>query len=160
MPQEFQVLRCYTCQTFQVHQVKKTLKWNCKMCGEKQSIKKVFGRGSGADCRKHVQKCNMLQGENGQAEPATLQPLETEENFSGMPHQEYDNEDNMSSGQSFTENVLNFPSSAGAGQMQGNIRDMFSNTTGDKSGDVAQGSKWSKYMTKTEDTDDDQGRFD
>ncbi len=156
MPQEFQVLRCYTCQTFQVHQVKKTLKWNCKMCGEKQSIKKVFGRGSGADCRKHVQKCNMLQGEVGQTEPA----LETEEHFSGVPHQEYDNDGNWSATQSFTENAPDFPSSAGAGQMQGNRRDMFSNRTGEEDGDVAQGSKWSKYMTKTEATSDDQGRCD
>lgn len=41
MPQEFQVLQCYSCNTFQVHQVKKTTKWACKMCGEKQSLKKV-----------------------------------------------------------------------------------------------------------------------
>lgn len=42
MPQEFHVLQCYSCFTFQVHQVKKSSnKWNCKLCGEKQSIKKV-----------------------------------------------------------------------------------------------------------------------
>ncbi|XP_062621931.1 MRN complex-interacting protein-like [Saccostrea cucullata] len=62
MPQEFHVLQCYSCSTFQVHQVKKSSnKWNCKLCGEKQSIKKVFGRGSGADCRQHVQRLNTLR---------------------------------------------------------------------------------------------------
>ncbi|KAK3087701.1 hypothetical protein FSP39_009358 [Pinctada imbricata] len=63
MPQEFQVLQCFKCSTFQVHQVKKSNKWNCKLCGEKQSVKKVFGRGSGSDCRCHVQKLNTLRGE-------------------------------------------------------------------------------------------------
>ena len=41
MPQEFQVLRCCSCETFQVHQVKKVLKWECKLCGQKQSVIKV-----------------------------------------------------------------------------------------------------------------------
>ncbi|KAJ8405300.1 hypothetical protein AAFF_G00322910 [Aldrovandia affinis] len=68
MAQEFHVLRCYSCQTFQVHQVKKSKKWNCKMCGEKQSISKVFGQGSGVDCRRHVQKLNSLRGELHEAE--------------------------------------------------------------------------------------------
>ncbi|XP_052764842.1 uncharacterized protein LOC128206455 [Mya arenaria] len=63
MPQEFQVVQCYSCSTFQVHQVKKALKWACKMCGEKQSIKKVFGRGTGAECRQHVQKLNTRRGD-------------------------------------------------------------------------------------------------
>uniref|UniRef100_A0A3B3T2R6 MRN complex-interacting protein N-terminal domain-containing protein n=1 Tax=Paramormyrops kingsleyae TaxID=1676925 RepID=A0A3B3T2R6_9TELE len=63
MGQEFNVLRCFSCQTFQVHQVKKSKKWNCKMCGEKQSLLKVYGQGSGADCRRHVQKLNALRGE-------------------------------------------------------------------------------------------------
>lgn len=64
MPQEFHVLQCYSCFTFQVHQVKKSSnKWNCKLCGEKQSIKKVYGRGSGADCRRHVQNLNSLRQE-------------------------------------------------------------------------------------------------
>ncbi|XP_058852799.1 MRN complex-interacting protein isoform X1 [Acipenser ruthenus] len=67
MVQEFHVLRCFSCKTFQVHQVKKCKKWNCKICGEKQSIIKVYGQGSGADCRGHVQKLNMMQGEATQA---------------------------------------------------------------------------------------------
>lgn len=74
MVQEFQVLRCYSCQTFQgqqvskelsfkapkeqapaegpaegsaspqvfVSQVKKTNRWRCAVCGEKQSVMKVL----------------------------------------------------------------------------------------------------------------------
>jgi hypothetical protein len=43
MPQEFQVLRCFSCETFQVDIVKKSnVKWQCKLCGEKQSIKSVL----------------------------------------------------------------------------------------------------------------------
>ncbi|XP_070595195.1 MRN complex-interacting protein isoform X1 [Erythrolamprus reginae] len=63
MAQQFQVLRCCSCHIFQVQQVKKSKKWNCKICDEKQSILKVFGQGSGVDCRHHVQKLNLLQGE-------------------------------------------------------------------------------------------------
>ncbi|EDO37661.1 predicted protein [Nematostella vectensis] len=44
-------------------QVKKAKKWACKICGEKQSIKKLHARGSAPDCRRHVQKLNMIQGE-------------------------------------------------------------------------------------------------
>ena len=39
-----QVLCCYKCYTFQVHQVKKDPKWVCKLCNEKQSLKQIFGR--------------------------------------------------------------------------------------------------------------------
>ncbi|XP_076352036.1 uncharacterized protein LOC143247599 isoform X2 [Tachypleus tridentatus] len=63
MPQEFRVLRCFNCETFQVHLVKKSMIWNCKMCGEKQSVKQVYGKGSGLDCRKHVQKLNSFRGQ-------------------------------------------------------------------------------------------------
>ncbi|PSN47731.1 hypothetical protein C0J52_04606 [Blattella germanica] len=65
MPQELQVLRCYSCKIFQVQIVKKSNKWDCKMCGEKQSLKKVYARGSGRDCRLHVQRLNemCLKGE-------------------------------------------------------------------------------------------------
>ncbi|XP_075983871.1 uncharacterized protein LOC142981683 [Anticarsia gemmatalis] len=63
MPQTFQVLRCYKCLVFQVHQTKKSIKWECKLCGEKQSIKRHYGIGTGKDCRIHVQKLNSLRGE-------------------------------------------------------------------------------------------------
>jgi len=42
--------------------VKKAKKWSCKVCGEKQSYLKVYGQGSGKDCRIHVQKLNALSG--------------------------------------------------------------------------------------------------
>ncbi|XP_041653685.1 MRN complex-interacting protein [Cheilinus undulatus] len=62
MVQVFHVVRCFSCQSFQVQQVKKVKKWSCKLCGEKQTLVKEFGRGSGADCRRHVQKLNAMRG--------------------------------------------------------------------------------------------------
>ncbi|XP_072803194.1 MRN complex-interacting protein isoform X1 [Vicugna pacos] len=62
-PQQARVLRCCSCRLFQAHQVKKSLKWTCKACGEKQSFLQAYGEGSGADCRRHVQKLNLLQGQ-------------------------------------------------------------------------------------------------
>ncbi|XP_042638559.1 MRN complex-interacting protein [Orycteropus afer afer] len=62
-PQPVRVLRCCSCRLFQAHQVKKSLKWTCKACGEKQSFLRAYGEGSGADCRRHVQKLNLLQGQ-------------------------------------------------------------------------------------------------
>ncbi|XP_026764459.2 probable serine/threonine-protein kinase clkA [Galleria mellonella] len=63
MPQHFQVLRCYRCLVFQVHQLKKSNKFECKLCGEKQSIKRHYGLGTGKECRLHVQKLNGIRGE-------------------------------------------------------------------------------------------------
>ncbi|XP_059031898.1 MRN complex-interacting protein isoform X4 [Mustela lutreola] len=62
-PQRVRVLRCCRCRLFQAHQEKKGLKWTCKACGEKQSFLRTYGEGSGADCRRHVQKLNLLQGQ-------------------------------------------------------------------------------------------------
>ncbi|XP_072587968.1 MRN complex-interacting protein isoform X7 [Vulpes vulpes] len=61
--QRARVLRCFSCRLFQAHQEKKSLKWTCKACGEKQSFLQTYGEGSGADCRCHVQKLNLLQGQ-------------------------------------------------------------------------------------------------
>ncbi|KAJ3399767.1 hypothetical protein HDU80_007593 [Chytriomyces hyalinus] len=58
----YQVLRCFssTCGTFQVQQQKKVSKWKCVMCGEKQSVIRVyFESGTASDCRKAVQDLNM-----------------------------------------------------------------------------------------------------
>lgn len=63
MVQVFMVVRCHSCKTFQVHQVKKTNKWVCRICNEKQSVVKIYGKGAAKACRKHVQKLNMIQGE-------------------------------------------------------------------------------------------------
>ncbi|XP_023276431.1 MRN complex-interacting protein [Seriola lalandi dorsalis] len=62
MVQEFHVVRCFSCESFQVQQVKKVNRWSCKVCGDKQSLLKEFGRGTGADCRRHVQKLNAIRG--------------------------------------------------------------------------------------------------
>ncbi|XP_037531414.1 MRN complex-interacting protein [Nematolebias whitei] len=63
MVQEFHVVRCFSCESFQVQQVKKARKWTCKLCGQKQSLLKEFGRGSAPDCRRHVQKLNSARGD-------------------------------------------------------------------------------------------------
>eukprot|EP00794_Sanderia_malayensis_P018987 gene18987-20894_t len=45
--------------------VKKTNhKWSCKICHEKQSVKQVFFKGSGKECRLWVQDMNMKKGKN------------------------------------------------------------------------------------------------
>ena len=64
MPQEFQVLRCVSCETFQVHIVKmKNVKWECKLCRFKQSIKHVYSKSSVAmECRAQVQMLNSQRG--------------------------------------------------------------------------------------------------
>lgn len=46
---------------FQVHQTKKSNKFQCKICGEKQSIKRHYGLGNGQECRLHVQKLNGIR---------------------------------------------------------------------------------------------------
>lgn len=47
----------------QVHQTKKAKRFECKLCGEKQSIKRHYGLGTARDCRIHVQKLNEIRGE-------------------------------------------------------------------------------------------------
>ncbi|KAF7228747.1 MRN complex-interacting protein isoform X2 [Nothobranchius furzeri] len=80
MVQEFHVVRCFSCESFQVQQVKKVNRWSCKLCGQKQSLLKEFGRGSGADCRRHVQKLNALRGAQvDEQEHKTSFPWEQEE---------------------------------------------------------------------------------
>lgn len=73
MPQEFHVVRCFSCEAFQSQQVKKVNKFVCKLCGTKQSVRKEYGRGSGKDCRIHVQKLNNLRGEIEEKEEDILQ---------------------------------------------------------------------------------------
>lgn len=63
MVQTFMVVRCFKCETFQVELVKKSNKWKCKVCGERQSVRQVYGKGQAPDCRRHVQKLNQMRGE-------------------------------------------------------------------------------------------------
>ncbi|XP_045441741.1 MRN complex-interacting protein isoform X1 [Pipistrellus kuhlii] len=74
-PPQARVLRCCRCRLFQAHQMKKSLKWTCKACGEKQSFLRAYGEGSGADCRRHVQKLNLLQGQLSEMSPRYLHYL-------------------------------------------------------------------------------------
>ncbi|KAF6281035.1 MRN complex interacting protein [Rhinolophus ferrumequinum] len=88
---QVRVLRCCCCRLFQTHQVKKSLKWTCKACGEKQSFLRAYGEGSGADCRRHVQKLNLLQG---QVSEMSLRSLEEpgnadEEKDAGLGHTDH-----------------------------------------------------------------------
>lgn len=46
--------------------MKKAPKWTCKLCGEKQSLKKVFCQGSGKECRLQVQRLNELKASTEQ----------------------------------------------------------------------------------------------
>ncbi|KAL8234012.1 hypothetical protein R6Q59_020112 [Mikania micrantha] len=57
----FIAVQCFQCSTMQVKQRKKTTnKWNCVVCNEKQSLRKVFSQGFMAkDVRKFVQSFNM-----------------------------------------------------------------------------------------------------
>ncbi|XP_027751103.1 MRN complex-interacting protein isoform X1 [Empidonax traillii] len=67
MARPFRVLRCCRCRRFQVHPAKRSGQWSCSVCGQRQAVQKVYGQGSGPDCRHHVQKLNLLQGEAEEA---------------------------------------------------------------------------------------------
>ncbi|XP_050817573.1 MRN complex-interacting protein [Gopherus flavomarginatus] len=92
MGQRFQVLRCFSCGTFQVHQVKKSRKWSCKVCGEKQMLLKAYGQGSGSDCRRHVQKLNLLRAGMEVAAEGTSwcieEPVNNDRENTGIPQDE------------------------------------------------------------------------
>ncbi|XP_045811063.1 uncharacterized protein LOC123905487 [Trifolium pratense] len=57
----FIALQCFHCSTMQVKQKKKSSnKWNCAVCNQKQSVRKVFAQGYKAkDIRTFVQSFNM-----------------------------------------------------------------------------------------------------
>ncbi|XP_030813464.1 MRN complex-interacting protein [Camarhynchus parvulus] len=67
MAQRFWVLRCCCCRRFQGQQAKRSGRWSCSVCGQRQAVQKVYGQGSGLECRRHVQKLNLLQGEAEEA---------------------------------------------------------------------------------------------
>lgn len=63
MPEHVAV-RCYSCQSFQAQQLRKTNDFVCKMCGAKQSVRKIYARSfKAADIRPIVQEYNMKRGE-------------------------------------------------------------------------------------------------
>ncbi|XP_057890827.1 MRN complex-interacting protein [Melospiza georgiana] len=67
MAPRFWVLRCCCCRRFQGQQAKRSGRWSCSVCGQRQAVQKVYGQGSGLECRRHVQKLNLLQGEAEEA---------------------------------------------------------------------------------------------
>eukprot|EP00949_MAST-11_sp_MAST-11-sp1_P001492 g1492.t1 len=76
----FLVLRCFSCEAFCVQQAVKTKKWRCKICGEKQSQRKVYARSEAAkECRKVCQEYNRLRGEREEERRASRE-LEMREN--------------------------------------------------------------------------------
>ncbi|GMH33345.1 hypothetical protein BSKO_01179 [Bryopsis sp. KO-2023] len=65
---EYMCVQCFSCETYQVQQVKKANKFQCKMCGEKQSVQKIFAVSDKAkDVRLVVQERNMKRSEEGQS---------------------------------------------------------------------------------------------
>lgn len=68
MPEEIVVLRCKQCSFFQTHLSKKSIRYNCKVCGEKQSISRVYFKGTGAECRRTCQHLNTAVPSDGDSE--------------------------------------------------------------------------------------------
>ncbi|PAA61738.1 hypothetical protein BOX15_Mlig011324g1, partial [Macrostomum lignano] len=66
---EYQVLRCVQCSAFQVHQCKQAAakRWQCSLCGLKQSYLRVYAQGAAKACREAAQSFNMRRGEAEQA---------------------------------------------------------------------------------------------
>ncbi|CAE7248206.1 mrnip [Symbiodinium natans] len=62
MPEHI-VVRCYSCQTHQAVQRNKKQKFDCKLCGAKQSVKAVLASGTaGKELREVVQQLNYTKG--------------------------------------------------------------------------------------------------
>lgn len=63
---EILALQCFSCKHFSAQQRTKNGKWQCKRCGEKQSILKIFVVSYFAsDIRKHIMNLNKIQGDGG-----------------------------------------------------------------------------------------------
>ena len=81
MVQQIQVLKCFNCHTFNSDIVKKdNTKWTCKLCQEKQSVKKVYFVSDNAkDCRLAVQALNAKRGQEDEQEEEVLENENFEE---------------------------------------------------------------------------------
>ena len=62
MPQVFDAVRCARCESFQVIQRTLKPKFDCKLCGERQSVTRIFGSGAAREVRPIVQKLNAARG--------------------------------------------------------------------------------------------------
>lgn len=57
-------VQCYNCETFQIQQAKKSKKFVCPVCHEKQSFLKVLASSTNSrDVRRAVQRLNLQRGE-------------------------------------------------------------------------------------------------
>lgn len=60
---DFQVIKCFSCSTFQVQQAKKAGKFKCTMCGTSQTLQKIYAVSSDArDCRQVCMGLNEARG--------------------------------------------------------------------------------------------------
>ncbi|XP_031830714.1 uncharacterized protein LOC116426210 [Nomia melanderi] len=70
MSQQMNILCCFSCNIYQVHIVKTSKKWQCKICNKKQPFRQIFFQGSGKDCRVQVQKLNAMKEYESQMNPS------------------------------------------------------------------------------------------
>ncbi|GIL69451.1 hypothetical protein Vretimale_13561 [Volvox reticuliferus] len=87
MPQQFQAVKCYKCNTFQVQQVKKLQKFSCAICGEKQTIQHIYAISNAAkDIRLHVQRLNLgAAADHEVEEQAPLQRVDQVQDYEQRP---------------------------------------------------------------------------
>jgi len=151
MVQEFHVVRCFSCQTFQTQQVKKVNKFVCKLCGSKQSVRKEYGRGNGKDCRMHVQKLNVLRGEIEVKEDENLESKLEED--CDLHDEYYDQEYDGSEQYDCLENN-------GDNQQYENVQNHESSIYKENSLAINEGkkSKWTSYLSN-ETVDDEEDEF-
>ena len=123
MPQEFNVVRCFSCQVFQVDMKKISSNWSCKLCGLKQSLKKVYSSSESAkECREIVKQLNEKRREIEEGENI---PADVPEEY------EYDEPSEQEFDASQISQALN----------------QITNESNIQRG--PQGSRWSKYLVKS-----------
>lgn len=75
--QEYILLKCHSCSTYQVHIDKKSRSFVCSICHIKQSFSRIFGRSTKAsDCRKLCSTYNRIPPENGIVEEKNIERFE------------------------------------------------------------------------------------
>ncbi|XP_045108060.1 MRN complex-interacting protein-like [Portunus trituberculatus] len=140
MGQEFNVVRCFSCCVFQSHQVRKDKKFVCKMCGERQSVRKEYGRGSGKDCRVHVQKLNTLRRSMEEGREAELE-ARLEEGYAAALEGQEEEEEGFPPHTGWQE-----ASEGGHGGSGGSV------------GGASQVSKWAKYLSSDSEEEEEEGK--
>ncbi|KAK3927958.1 MRN complex-interacting protein, partial [Frankliniella fusca] len=149
MPQELHVLRCFSCRTFQVQIVKKVPKWQCKVCNEKQSVLKVYAKGSGKDCRQYVQDLNMQQGALAE-ENSSVNSTEYVQNEEAETHPEIKNQSNFNNQTSKWSEYID-PKTDSPSSLYGNVGNYFSSQCEMPSTHNSRESKWKNYVEEEED---------